>query len=87
MKNYHKHGLIYPDRVFKACQYLVKHHHDYKIIKLVKFDDWVKNCPSNFIQAANSEDEDSNGTEKSSYEEEIDKKKKRFIKRSGVQWL
>ena len=76
MKNYHKHGLINPDRVFKACQYLIKHHPDYKNIKLANYDDWVKKCPSNFIQATNSEDEDSNGTGNSSDEEQIDQKKK-----------
>lgn len=41
MKNYHKHGLICPHRVFKACEYLIKNHPAYKNIKLKDYEEWA----------------------------------------------
>ena len=42
MKNYHKHGLINPNRVYKACEYLVKNHPAYKEIRLKSYDEWAE---------------------------------------------
>ena len=39
MTNYHKQGLIKPEYVYKACEYLVQHHPEYKDIKIMKYDD------------------------------------------------
>ena len=36
MKNTHRQGLINPHRVYRACEYLIKHHPAYKNIKLKK---------------------------------------------------
>ena len=66
MKNYHKYGLINPVRVFKACEYLVNHHPDYKNIKLQKYEEWAKKCPSLFKQSESDEE----NQEKSSDENE-----------------
>ena len=30
LKNYHRYGLINPERVYKACEYLIKNHPDYR---------------------------------------------------------
>ena len=70
MKNYHKQGLINPDRVYKACEYLVKHHPDYKNIKLAKYEDWAKKCPTLFSPTDKSDDEEAGD---SSDEEAVDK--------------
>ena len=48
MKNTHKFGLINPSRVYKACEYLIKNHPDYRNIKLASYEDWVKRCPTFF---------------------------------------
>ena len=58
MKNYHKYGLINPDRVYRACEYLIKNHPAYKDIKLKKYEDWVKTCPSLFEHTEQSDDEE-----------------------------
>ena len=57
MKNYHKQGLIKPHRVYQACEYLVKNHPAYMNIKLKKYDEWVKNCPTLFDQTDKSDEE------------------------------
>ena len=58
MKNYHQQGLINPDRVFKACKYLIEHHPDYKNIRLSSYEKWIKQCPTLFDQTENSDDEE-----------------------------
>ena len=58
MKNVHKHGLINPDRVYKACKFLVENHPDYKNINLSSYDEWVHNCPSLFDPSENSDGEE-----------------------------
>ena len=55
MKNYHKSGLISPNRVYKACEYLVQNHPDYKNIKLASYDDWIKRCPTLFNHTDDSD--------------------------------
>ena len=55
MKNYHKHGLVNPDRVYKACEYLIQHHPEYKNIKLENYGDWLKKSPNLFNQEDSSE--------------------------------
>jgi hypothetical protein len=49
MKNYHSYGLIDPDRVYQACEYLIKHHPAYKNIKLAAYEEWAKKL-SNSVQ-------------------------------------
>ena len=44
MKNYHKFGMINPDRVYKALLYLTQNHDKYKDIKIEPYDEWVKKC-------------------------------------------
>ena len=59
MTNYHKYGLINPDRVYEACRYLIENHPDYKNIKLLSYDDWAKKLPSLFNPTKNSDSEES----------------------------
>ena len=58
MKNFHKQGLINPERVYKACQYLIEHHPDYSNIKLLSYKDWIKDCPTLFNQTEHSDSEE-----------------------------
>ena len=58
MKNYHKYGLINPERVFKACEYLIKHHPAYKNIELKSYEEWASKCPTLFNHTDESDDED-----------------------------
>ena len=74
MKNYHQHGLINPDRVFKACKYLIEHHPDYKNIRLTSYEEWIKQCPTLFDQTENSDDEDDkNSSDEESAEASVGK--------------
>ena len=74
MKNFHKHGLINPVRVYEACQYLIENHPDYSNIKLLSYEDWSKDCPSLFNQTEHSDSEEE--IEDSSDEEKVDKSDK-----------
>ena len=58
MKSYHRHGLINPDRVYKACEYLIKHHPAYKNINLKSYEEWAEKCPTLFNYTDKSEEED-----------------------------
>ena len=61
MTNYHKHGLIDPDRVYQACEHLIKHHPAYKNIKLATYEEWAKTCPTLFSHTEKSDDEEDAG--------------------------
>ena len=79
MKNYYKQGLISPHRVYKACEYLIKHHPAYKNITLKDYEVWAKECPSLFEHTDNSDDEEENSCDeetvnKSSGKTLVDKK-------------
>ena len=74
MKNFHKHGLINPVRVYEACQYLIENHPDYSNIKLLSYEDWSKDCPSLFNQTEHSDSEEE--IEDSSDEEKVDESDK-----------
>merc|ERR1739838_1001512 len=76
MKNYHKYGLINPHRVYKACEYLVKHHPAYKNIKLKSYEEWAKNCPTLFSHTDKSDDEEEVGdsSDEDTDDKSIDKK-------------
>ena len=41
LKNYHKLGMIRPEKVYKALLYLKETHPDYKDINVAEFDDWL----------------------------------------------
>ena len=58
MKNVHKFGLINPESVYKACEYLIKHHPNYAKIKLLNYSDWAEKCPSLFDPTEDSESEE-----------------------------
>ena len=75
MKNYHKYGLINPDRVYQACKYLISHHPDYKNIKLACYQDWAKNCPTLFNQTDESDSEENEDTSEEETADESGKKK------------
>ena len=42
LKNYHKLGMIRPEKVYKALLYLKETHPDYKDINVTEFDDWLE---------------------------------------------
>ena len=71
MKNYHRHGLICPHRVYRACEYLVKHHPAYKNIKLRPYEEWANECPNLFTHTDESDDEEESG--ESSDEDTVEK--------------
>ena len=81
MKNYHKHGLINPNRVYKACEYLVKNHPAYKEIRLKSYDEWAEKCPSLFSHTDKSDEEevedssDNEAPEKTAEKSQMDKEK------------
>ena len=58
MKNVHKFGLINPESVYKACEYLIQHHPAYKQINLIIYSDWAEKCPSLFDPTEDSESEE-----------------------------
>ena len=69
---------VNPHRVYQACEYLVRHHPAYKSIKIVKYDDWMKDCPTLFNQTDNEEEAKDSSEDDSiiiSSEETMDKKK------------
>ena len=74
MKNFHKQGLISPERVYKACKYLIENHPDYSNIKLLSYKEWSKDCPTLFNQTEHSDSEEE--IEDSSDEEKVDKSDK-----------
>ena len=41
IKNYHKMGLIRPEKIYEALKYLKDHHPEYKDINIQKCDDWL----------------------------------------------
>ena len=82
MKNYHKHGLINPDRVYHACEYLVKHHPAYKNIKLTNYEEWAKNCPTLFSHTDKSDEEEAGD---SSEEETVEKSFQKNTDKKRVQ--
>ena len=61
MKNHHKFGLINPHRVYRACEYLVKHHPAYKNIKLIPYEEWVNDCTNLFTHTDKSDDDEESG--------------------------
>ena len=81
MKNYHKHGLINPNRVYKVCEYLVKNHPAYKEIRLKSYDEWAEKCPSLFSHTDKSDEEevedssDNEAPEKTAEKSQMDKEK------------
>ena len=42
LKNYHKFGMIRPDKIYDALVYLKKNHPEYKNIDITQMDDWIK---------------------------------------------
>ena len=78
MTNYHKYGLINPDRVYQACKHLIKHHPAYKNIKLAAYEEWAKTCPTLFSHTEKSDDEEDAGD--SSDEEAVDESSKKTSK-------
>ena len=76
MKNFHKFGLINPDRVYKACEYLINQHPAYKDIKLKPYDEWAKKCPSLFSHTDKSDEEENVD---SSDDEEVEAKPEKSV--------
>ena len=77
LKNYHKFGMINPDRVYKALLYLTQNHDKYKDIKIEPYDEWVKKC--SFINENNDTDDTVLDPELSD-EENVDKEKDQGVK-------
>ena len=47
MKNYHKMGMIRPEKIYEALLYLKNHHPEYSNINVTDFDEWLNKDPSN----------------------------------------
>ena len=80
MKNFHKFGLINPDRVYKACEFLIINHPAYKDIKLKPYDEWAEKCPSLFSHTDKSDEENVD----SSDEEEVETKPEKSAEKLSV---
>ena len=70
LKNYHKLGMIRPDRIYNALVYLQKNHPEYKDIDISKMEDWKKQFDSQDDDTSD-EGNDSNAS-KTSDESESD---------------
>ena len=62
LKNYHKLGMIRPEKIYKALSYLKDNHPDYKDIAVVEIDDWLQQYHSENGSGDESDMEDTNET-------------------------
>ena len=62
IKNYHKLGMIRPEKIYKALSYLKDNHPDYKDIAVDEIDDWPQQYHSENGSGDESDMEDNNET-------------------------
>ena len=56
IKNYHKMGLIRPEKIYQALKYLKDHHPEYKDINIQKCDDWLNGKTEESESESNNDD-------------------------------
>ena len=56
IKNYHKMGLIRPEKIYQALRYLKDHHPEYKDINIQKCDDWLNGKTEESESESNNDD-------------------------------
>ena len=56
IKNYHKMGLIRPEKIYQALKYLKEHHPEYKDINIQKCDDWLNGKTEESESECNNDD-------------------------------
>ena len=54
MKNYHKMGLVRPEKIYEALRYLKENHPEYHNIEITDLDEWAKQI---FDESDNDEEE------------------------------
>ena len=62
INNYHKLGMIRPEKIYKALLYLKDNHPDYKDVAVIEMDDWLQQYHSENESEDESEMEDNKET-------------------------
>ena len=63
LKNYHKSGMIRPQKIYDALVYLQKNHPSYKDINITDMDEWIKQFYSHDEDISDEEDASENSEE------------------------
>lgn len=72
MKNYHKMGLIRPQKIYEALLYLKENHPEYKDIKITECEEWLSKWQSEKDENISEADSDEIESSDESCTEQLD---------------